>query len=155
MKRRHYIALLIVLAGIALSLTFLLCPRQLPEEECSGIYRQYCHTPGIKAAFIKDYPLDDSTTINVTMLQACDSTTWDKVLMQLHHLNKKSGFRPQKVSFKLIPKRNSGSHAENNRITDNDLVASYFVDLTIGIFHLENEHQYDAIISNYTNLLYK
>lgn len=154
MKRKHYIALLIVLAGMALGAKCLLWPRQLPPEACSDVYRHYRNTPGIKAAFLKDYPLDDSTTIDVTMLQASDSATWEETLMQIHNLDKKSGFLPLKVSFKLIPKHDSKSGTENNRIEDNDFLASNFNDLTIAIFHLENEHQYDAIIDYYIKQLY-
>lgn len=154
MKRRHLLPLLIVLAGIAISLTLLLCPRQLPEEACSDIYRQYCHTPGIKAAYIKDYPLDDSTTIAVTMLQAQDTNIWNNTVMKLFHIDDSNDYIPRQLTFRLIPK-NADSLQKSENLLDNDLIAGDKRELTIGIFHLENEKQYDAIFETYFNKLKK
>ena len=76
MKPRHYIALALTLVGVALVVAMLLLPRPLPPDECSDVYRQYKDTPGIKASFIKDYPLNDTTTIDVTSFTALDTASW-------------------------------------------------------------------------------
>ena len=149
MKRRHCISLLIILAGIALSVWLLLHPRPLPYDLCGDIFLRYKDTPGIKAAFLKDYPLNDTTTIDVTMLQAQDSATWVDNLKQLHKIGKEEEFNPQKISFKILPYSESPTDTCSKII-----VVGYSVDLTIGVFYMKNKQQFDAIFDKYFDYLY-
>lgn len=149
MKRRHCISLLIILAGIALSVWLLLHPRPLPYDLCGDIFLRYKDTPGIKAAFIKDYPLNDTTTIDVAMLQAQDSATWVDNLKQLHKIGKEEEFNPQKISFKILPYSESPTDT-----CTKIMVVSYSVDLTIGVFYMKNKQQFDAIFEKYFDYLY-
>lgn len=149
MKRRHCISLLIILAGIALSVWLLLHPRPLPYDLCGDIFLRYKDTPGIKAAFLKDYPLNDTTTIDVTMLQAQDSATWVDNIKQLHKIGKEEEFNPQKISFKILPYSESPTDT-----CTKIMVVGYSVDLTIGIFCVKNEQQFDAILDRYIDYLY-
>jgi hypothetical protein len=106
MKPRHYIALALTLVGVALVVAMLLLPRPLPPDECSDIYRQYKDTPGIKASFIKDYPLDDTTTIDVTMLQAKDTNVWNNTIIKLFHIENPDEYIPRQITFLLIKHKN-------------------------------------------------
>lgn len=149
MKPRHYIALALTLVGVALVVAMLMLPRPLPPDECSDIYRQYKDTPGIKASFIKDYPINDTTTIDVAMLQAQDSTTWVDNLKQLHKIGKEEEFNPQKISFKILPYSESPTDT-----CTKIMVVGYSVDLTIGVFYMKNKQQFDAIFDKYFDYLY-
>ena len=152
MKRRWTITLLL-LPVVVLAVLFL--TRNLhtvPPDECSDIYRQYKDTPGIKASFIKDYPLDDTTTIDVTMLQAQDSIIWKNLYVQILKLNKPDIHNSAKVAFRIIPKENQTSQTDNELLNKN-LAAFSKDDLTIAFFHLETMQQYLKIIDLYFTLL--
>ena len=152
MKRRWIITLLL-LPVVVLAVLFL--TRNLhtvPPDECSDIYRQYKDTPGIKASFIKDYPLDDTTTIDVTMLQAQDSIIWKNLYVQILKLNKPDIHNSAKVAFRIIPKENQTSQTDNELLNKN-LAAFSKDDLTIAFFHLETMQQYLKIIDLYFTLL--
>ena len=47
--------------------------------EPSELYLRYKHADGIKASFIKDYRINDTLTLDVTLLQATDSAGWDTI----------------------------------------------------------------------------
>ena len=152
MKRRWIITLLL-LPVVVLAVLFL--TRNLhtvPPDECSDIYRQYKDTPGIKASFIKDYPLDDTTTIDVTMLQAQDSIIWKNLYVQILKLNKPDIHNSAKVAFRIIPKENQTSQTDNE-LSNKNLAAFSKDDLTIAFFHLETMQQYLKIIDLYFTLL--
>ncbi len=154
MKRRWIITLLL-LPVVVLAVLFL--TRNLhtvPPDKCSDVYRQYKDTPGIKASFIKDYPLNDTTTIDVTMLQAQDTNVWNNTIMKLFHVENPDEYIPRQITFLLIPK-NANGKPENKTLLDHDLIAGDKKELTIGLFHLETEKQYDAIFETYFNNLIK
>ena len=81
MKKRHYILLAIVAVGLLVCAAVALRPRQLPLEECSQLYRDYAHNPHVTVAFIKDFPVNDTLRVDVTTLQATDSTGWHSLML--------------------------------------------------------------------------
>ncbi|MBR4229526.1 MAG: hypothetical protein IKR83_02310 [Bacteroidales bacterium] len=64
--------LIVVLGGIA----YRHWPRAVPWEECSTLYRHYAHADGIEATFIHNYKVNDTLSIDITLLQATDSAGW-------------------------------------------------------------------------------
>ena len=84
MKKRHYIALAIVLAGVAACAWIILHPRQLPVEECSDVFQRYKDVEGVAASFIKGFPVNDTLRLDVTTLQATDSAGWERLLEDFH-----------------------------------------------------------------------
>jgi hypothetical protein len=110
--------------------------------------------PGIEATYLKDYPIDDSVTIDVTMLHAQDTNVWNNTVMKLFHVENPDEYIPRQITFLLIPK-NADGNPENKTLLDHDLIAGDKKELTIGLFHLENEKQYDAIFETYFKNLIK
>ena len=70
MKRTDYITLLICLLAVGVALVVVRCPRTVPWEQCSEVYKKYSQMDGINAAYIKDYRINDTLTIGVTLLEA-------------------------------------------------------------------------------------
>ena len=64
------------------------CSRTLPESQCSEVYRRYAHVPGVEAAFVKGFPINDTVAVDVTLLRATDSAGWA-------YLMKRGTARPQ------------------------------------------------------------
>ena len=69
------IATCCVLAVVA-GFTLKHCQRTLPERKCSQVYQRYAHVEGIQAAYIKDYRINDTLTVAVTLLEATTDSGW-------------------------------------------------------------------------------
>ena len=141
--KRHLLPLVILLVPLAATVLWAWIPRTVPPERVSDLYRRYEHTPHLTVAYIEDFPLNDTLTVDATILKFQDSTTWADNILQLHNINKEKGFNPQTISFKMI-----------NKGTERYLIASNLNDLTIGFFLIETDQQYDAIFDNYFNKSY-
>ena len=126
------------------------CLRTVPLEETSELYRRYIDVPGIDATFIQNYRLNDSVRVDVTLLQATDSTAWSILQDSLgyarlapedhEYLMKHKGIR-----MKLIPKGYLDNPMDSVFL-NNDLVAIDGTNRTIAIFNLTDSIQYRAII---------
>ena len=66
------VCLLIVLG----TLTVKLWPRTVPFDQCSDLYKQYANVEGIDASFIKDYKVNDTVFVDVTLLEATTDSAW-------------------------------------------------------------------------------
>ena len=65
MKRNRLILATIPLVVLGILALVKLFPRTVPLEECSPLYRQYAGHEDIEATFVKDYPVDDTTLVDV------------------------------------------------------------------------------------------
>ena len=83
---------LIVLAGAAWAVRHHTHPRQLPSEECSEIFRDYADNQHVAVAFIKDFYINNTQTVNVTTLHALDSIGWQNLM---HYF----GFPQEMIDF--------------------------------------------------------
>ena len=64
----------LMVAGVAAAV---LVPRLLPLGDEGSLYRRYRNMPGIEATYLKDFPIDDTLTVDVTTLRATDDEGWD------------------------------------------------------------------------------
>ena len=48
----------------------------LPEHHVSDIYRRYEHADGIAASYIHNFPVNDTLTLDVTLLEATTDSAW-------------------------------------------------------------------------------
>ena len=62
--------------------------KYLPALLCGGgeseVYHRYEHRDDLKVGFVKDYRIDDSTTVDVTTLTAKDSASWEALLREMN-----------------------------------------------------------------------
>ncbi len=58
---------LLILVGGALILGW---PRTVSFDQCSDVYKRYAKMDGVYATFIKDYKVNGSIFVDVTMLEA-------------------------------------------------------------------------------------
>ena len=62
--------------------------KYLPALLCGGgeseVYHRYEHRDDLKVGFVKDYRIDDSTTVDVTTLTAKDSAGWEALLREMN-----------------------------------------------------------------------
>ena len=79
MKKHWLIAVGIVLLAVSATLVWKYRPRTVPVEECSELYRRYSDSSHICASYIKDFRVNDSLILDVTVLEARDSVGWDQM----------------------------------------------------------------------------
>ena len=152
MIRRTLITLLLFVIAIGGALAWKYWPRTVPWEECSELYRHYAHADGIQAAYLHNYKVNDTLTIDATLLEATDSISWSSL----------------KNNFKINNPSDQGKQAmargeDNLEIgkldIDNDLykydicVASHR-DRYIAIFHTSDQSQKDIIMEIIINKIF-
>ncbi|MBO7490311.1 MAG: hypothetical protein J6T88_08550 [Bacteroidales bacterium] len=82
---KRWIVILVALAmaalgGAALCKVF---SHRVVKSELSDVYLRYKDRDDIHTGFIKDYRIDDSTTVDVTTLTARDSASWEALLREM------------------------------------------------------------------------
>ena len=76
--RRFHLLGLCLLAAL-LTAAAKMTPHEIPASQCSEVYRRYAGQPGIQAAYLCDYRLNDSVGVPVTLLRATDSAAWQQL----------------------------------------------------------------------------
>lgn len=154
MKKRHYITLAIVLLGLAASASFFLFPRQLPLEECSAELQHYHGVEGIRASFIKDFPINDTLSVDVTTLQATDSAGWETLKKDFHAFplpennQKKIDQGIDVISIHLAPKTDPTLPMDTTDLLNNNVVAISRLHQTVSIFNVTTRAEMDAVRAN-------
>lgn len=159
MKKRHYITLAIVLLGLAASASCFLFPRQLPLEECSAELQHYHGVEGIRASFIKDFPINDTLSVDVTTLQATDSASWETLkndfhvppLPELSQLHVSQGM--DIVQIKIVPKNDPTLNMDTTNLLNNNVLAISSLHRTISLFYTTTEPEMDAVMHSQFELI--
>ena len=76
-KRFWKAFLLILVADVAIVGLVKKWDRLFPSREVSELYSRYASVQGIDASFVKGYRINDTLTLDVTLLQATDSAGWE------------------------------------------------------------------------------
>ena len=84
MKNRPILTIVILLVVAVVFLGFRYLPSFLPESRCGEVYQRYAHVDGVRASFVKDYPINDTLFVDVTLLTATDSAGWQYLLQAFH-----------------------------------------------------------------------
>lgn len=121
-----------------------------PRSNDASLSRHYNHIPGIKATYFKDYPINDTLSINVTLLEALDSTGWstlrndfniaelDPVLQQLID----SGLDP---IFTRRVNKNDYKQSADSTCSNPQLLAISYRSRSLSVFHVTNEDELHAV----------
>ena len=156
MKKNTLIPIAIMLAIIGAAAAYKLWPRIVPWDKCSEVYRRYADTPGVNAAYIKDYPVNDTVTVSVTLLEAIDSTGWTslkkdfKIEAILDSIQGLVELNETARNLRLAPKTDYNL-PKDSVMANNDLIITLFHSHIICIFHLENKEQYHVIYKKQFN----
>ena len=73
-----------VLLAVATVLVVKYWHHTLPAEECGEVYCRYSNRDDLKVSFLKDFRINDSTTVDVTTLTAKDSAGWEALLREMN-----------------------------------------------------------------------
>ena len=152
MKRSWLITILICLLLLCGGGAVLLLPQVVPFDQCSDLYKQYANVEGIDATFIKDYKVNDTVFVDVTLLETKDTALWDSLckdfgialfsmypkeyreIMSIEH-----SFGQQVIKDTIV--------LENDSLYKENLIIFSHINMSMCIFHKINDSQYDAIVN--------
>lgn len=143
------------LAIVAVALAVRLWPRTVPFDQCSDLYKQYSSVEGVNATYIKDYKVNDSVFVDVTLLEAKDTTMWEDLCEDFNI----ASITKLPVEFREnLAASNSYSLHVIKDSADSDCDVEYrkyviifsYSQMTMCIFHNVDNNKYAAIIEKKT-----
>lgn len=154
MKRSWLITILFCLLLLGGGGAVLILPQVVPFSQCSDVYKRYAKMDGVDATFIKDYKVNDSVCVNVTLLQANDLVSWNIIAKDLNvppppeipEEYKDLFLQSNSFGYFIVKdKQNEDKQMQDKR---KDICTFSRDKMTICIFHSCNETQIDAILDN-------
>lgn len=140
-----FFCLLIIGGGAAV----ILWPRTVPLQECSEIYQKYANVEDVRASFIKDYKVNDTIFVDVTLLEATDSVGWTTLKKDFDIPDPSPDFQQiidsgeDLIYVKLIPKSIITDTILNSY--PNNLLAISHVKRSLTVFHIKNDVEKQAV----------
>lgn len=122
-----------------------------PSREVSELYARYADVDGVEASFIKDYKVNDSVFVDVTVLEATTDSTWI-VLKDNYNIPKMTPEVKKAMSkgspciaFCRLPDQNTAK--EDSPYTDEyALVVAVHNEQTIYVFYSKTIEQKDNLV---------
>lgn len=146
--RRFWMAsavLLLVAAGSVAAV------RLWPRMTVSDLYRVYADQPGIDATFLRNFPLNDTLKVDVTLLQATDSAGWERLkeefgMPELPESYVNLACKDKDLVITYIASSDYKSAYKGMGVEEDDMIAGAYKKKQISVFHLENEQQQNAVL---------
>ncbi len=150
MNRRWIITLLVCLLIVGSGAGVLLWPRTVPLAQCSEVYRLYVNNPSIRASFIKDFRINDSVSVDVTLLEATDSVGWNTLVTDMNLGIQDSSTRSDIANgMDLITVKQVKKGVYSKPIATSsgnvDIVATSHLRKEVSIFHSKDRKEKHAI----------
>lgn len=148
MKRKRLFTILVCLCIVVGGILAVVAPRIVPFWQTSDIYQKYAYAEGIAATFVRDFPLYDSTLVDVTLLEAADSSHWGRLLADFRSRDTDSpsdgrdSIRKIKVYF--VPRKDA-SLPMDTCLLNNDLVVISFSSRQLAVFHVKSYRQIESV----------
>ena len=126
----------------------------LPLSQCSELYRSYLGNPHIRAAFIKNFPINDTLSVDALTLQATDSLGWETLKNDFRLLplpefqQKKIDQEIDVISMFLAPKADPTLPMDTTDLQNNNVISVSRLHRTISIFHTKTIAEQKAVKSN-------
>ena len=151
MKRRLLIVFLLSLFAVGAVAVWRWWPRIASSGEGGDLYCRYCAVEGVEASFVKGFRVNDTVTVDVTVLRAETDSAWGL-------LQRDFGMTPPPpqvieicgrdfIEVRMAPK-NDYSGPKDPVALNNDVVSTSWTERTIWVFSIETEKQYSAVRRN-------
>ena len=150
MNRRWIITLLVCLLIVGSGAGVLLWPRTVPLAQCSEVYRIYVNNPSIKASFIKDFRINDSVSVDVTLLEATDSVGWNKLCKDFY-IPELDSFSQSRIDggkdlvFTKLINKNDFLQSVKHNYSEDVLRSVSFLKKTVCIYYVKSEEEAHAV----------
>lgn len=157
MKRHWIFRIVCILLAIIIPWMIKSLPTPLLDKDCSPLYQRYADDPDIEASYVKGFRVNDTLTIDATLLRAKDSASWVRLTKELEipkaTENVIDGMKKgQNVIMNYLNKKGSTEHCMDTNLSNNDLVGVSHQKHTISIFHIHTMGELKAIIAYHTDI---
>ncbi len=155
MKKRTRILLTVLICSILVggALVYRYMQYVVPYWQCSEVYKRYHKVEGVRATYVKNYPVNDTLTLGVTLLEATDSAGWE-YLLQAFNIPQEMIEMEEIDVWTWQSLRNQPEKAYNSR--DNDcqveqseleIVSISMKNQEICVFHTRNEQEHNEVFN--------
>lgn len=122
-----------------------------PSHAVSELYSKYAGADGINAAFVMDYRINDSVTVDVTLLEATDSNGWNMLrkdfnIAVLDSVTQKKIDNGKDLIFTKIITPENYSKITGSPSEDTIMSSISRLRKTVSVFHTQNEKERHAVI---------
>ena len=140
MIRRLKITLLVVLCSLAGAAAYIVWPRTVPFSECSELYQRYADNEHVAASFVRNYRVNDTLTLDVTLLQATDSAGWQQLIedFEIPAESIESAAKSVAAGRNLLT-------ILGNKVTDTQIPVASYRDKYICTFHTRDKEQKEKV----------
>lgn len=148
-KKQLLATVLLSLLAMTATVTAAVRSRTVPLSQCHGVYLRFKDTPGVDAAFIKHKYINDSISLDLTILVAQDSSSMAALLRGLGktdssiHCMMTTWMSTDNGRFTSLYRNDSTLLAEG---VSADLLAVYPIRKTVVLYSVEQEWQLDWLI---------
>lgn len=120
-----------------------------PSYSVSELYTKYAGTEGLDVAFVKDYRVNDTVFVDVTMLEARDTAIWNRLLkdFNIYIPDEMLPFIDSNSVYLKYAPRNNYTAPMDSIILNNDIIVFAYFKQTVLVFDIKDEKQSDAIIN--------
>ena len=155
MKKSWPITLLVCLLIIGGGTLILGWPRTVPFDQCSDVYKRYAKMDGVDATFIKDYKVNDTVFVDVTLLEAKTDSAWTVLQTDFNVPIIPEEYRELVASYSSVDfwlaSKNNHRDRTDTIISHNDIIVMSRQMQTICICHIEEKNQAIAIMNKETH----
>ena len=144
---RCTVALLLLFVGI---LFVGMLPTIFPSLYVSEVYKKYADDEHVAATFLRNFRVNDSVEVDVTLLEARDDEGWERLQKDFNatppppEVIEILGENSDEVWVWLAPKSNYALPIDSVML-NNDVLSISFEKRQICIFAIENEQQIKAV----------
>ncbi len=155
-KSNIIINILIVVVILGGASIFWYMQRTVPYWQCSEVYKRYKDVEGVRATYVKDYRVNDTLTVGVTLREATDSVAWVNLLQDFNVSDDMLQYARTNPSFDVwvrsVSKDNPTKPLDPSTLRDSvtynlDLMAVSMVKREICIFHTLSRQETEAVLN--------
>ena len=131
MKREWQIKVLVLVVVGVVILVAKFLPPAMAYWGSSEVYKRYSRVEGVRATYVKDFRVNDTLTVGVTLLEATDSAGWDTLkedyglVVIPRELEEKYSCDSNKVLVRNYPKTKT-LYLGGDTLTDDIAAISYY-----------------------------
>ena len=150
MKRNLFWPLVVTLCLLAAALSLWL-PYHAASRRVSDLYRRYANNPHLTVAHIEGFRVNDTLTLDVTVLQATDSAGWETLkkdfnIHGLAEIERDLDRDLDIVSMRLAPKKDPSLPMDTTDRLNNNAVAVSRLHHTVSVFRTNTLEEQHAIL---------
>ena len=155
MKKNKLICVVLFVTVVVAMLAWGYLARVVPYWQCSEVYKRYSRVEGVRATYVKDYRINDTLTIGVTLLEATTDSGWAMLQEDfgLPVIPKEYEERfvgdSNKVSTKIVPKESPLVDGEDSLV--HDIIAISRYKHIIAHFELQSKMQESSLLDKLIN----